>query len=167
MASPAVTISNLLPADWPRVRAIYAEGIAGGNATFDTEVPDWPAWDAAHLATPRLVARLGEEVVAWAALSPVSSRVCYRGVAEVSIYVAGSARGRGIGSALLDALAGASEADGIWTLFSSIHADNASSLRMHERSGFRTIGRRERIARRADGWADTILMERRSRTVGI
>lgn len=160
------TISPLLPADWPAVRRIYAEGMATGRATFDTEVPSWEAWDAAHRPDARLVARLDGRVVAWAALMPVSSRSCYAGVAEVSIYVGEEARGRGIGRALMQALIDASETFGVWTLHSSIHADNPASVALHERCGFRLIGRRERIARRADGWADTYLMERRSRKVG-
>ena len=162
-----VTVRAIQPADWPAVRRIYAEGQAGGNATFDTDVPEWPAWDAGHLATPRLAAWLEERLAGWAALMPVSARACYVGVAEVSIYVAESARGRGVGSALLTELIAASEAAGIWTLHSSIHADNPTSQRLHLRCGFRVVGRRERIARRADGWADTIIMERRSNVVGI
>ena len=161
------TIEPMHPADWPAVRRIYAEGIASGRATFDTEVPDWEVWDAGHLARPRLVAREDEEVVGWAALGPVSSRPCYRGVAEVSIYVAGAAQGRGAGRRLLEALVTASEAEGIWTLHSSIHADNSVSVRLHQHAGFRVVGRRERIARRADGWADTIIMERRSSVTGL
>ena len=162
-----LTISPMQPADWPAVRRIYAEGIATGRATFDTEIPDWEVWNAGHLARPRLVARQEGEVVGWAALGPVSSRPCYRGVAEVSIYVAGAAQGRGAGRMLLEALVTGSEAAGIWTLHSSIHADNSVSVRLHQRAGFRLVGRRERIARRADGWADTIIMERRSSVVGL
>jgi len=162
-----VTISDMLPADWRAVSGIYAEGLARGNATFDTSIPEWPAWDAGHLAAPRLVARMDDRVVGWAALGPVSSRVCYRGVAEVSIYVAEAAQGRGVGRRLMDALILASEAAGVWTLHSSIHADNPTSVALHLRAGFRVVGRRERIARRADGWADTIIMERRSDVVGI
>jgi phosphinothricin acetyltransferase len=161
------TIESMLPADWPAVRRIYAEGIATGRATFDTEIPEWEIWDAGHLAAPRLVARHDGEVVGWAALGPVSSRPCYRGVAEVSIYVAGGAQGRGAGRMLLEALVTASETAGLWTLHSSIHADNDVSVRLHQRCGFRGVGRRERIARRADGWADTIIMERRSSVVGL
>jgi len=160
------TISPMLSSDWPAVSRIYAEGLTRGNATFDTEIPEWAAWDAGHLAAPRLVARLDEEVVGWAALGPVSARACYRGVAEVSIYVADAAQGRGVGRRLMEALIGASEEAGIWTLHSSIHADNGTSIALHLRAGFRVVGRRERIARRADGWADTIIMERRSSVVG-
>ena len=162
-----LTIAPMDPAHWPAVRRIYEEGMATLMATFETEAPDWAAWDAGHLTALRLVARLGEEVVGWAALLPVSSRVCYRGVAEVSVYVAATARGHGVGRALLASLIPSSEAAGLWTLFSSIHSDNAASLALHAASGFRTVGRRERIARRADGWCDTIIMERRSDVVGI
>jgi phosphinothricin acetyltransferase len=162
-----LTIAPMLPADWPAVRQIYAEGISTGRATFDTDVPEWAAWDAGHLAAPRLVARDEGNIVGWAALGPVSARPCYRGVAEVSVYVAAAAQGRGAGRKLLDALVVASEAAGIWTLHSSIHADNRVSVRLHRRAGFRVVGRRERIARRADGWADTIIMERRSGVVGL
>jgi L-amino acid N-acyltransferase YncA len=162
-----ILVATMLPADWPDVRRIYAEGQATGRATFDTEIPEWEVWDAGHLGTPRLVARDAGEVVGWAALGPVSSRPCYRGVAEVSIYVAGAAQGRGAGRLLLEALVTASEEEGIWTLHSSIHADNSASVRLHQRAGFRVVGRRERIARRTDGWADTIIMERRSTVVGL
>jgi phosphinothricin acetyltransferase len=157
----------MLPEHWRAVRRIFAEGMATGRATFDTEIPEWEVWDAGHLAAPRLVAREDGEIVGWAALGPVSSRPCYRGVAEVSIYVAGAAQGRGAGRRLLEALVTASETAGIWTLHASIHADNDMSVRLHQRAGFRVVGRRERIARRADGWADTIIMERRSRVVGL
>jgi len=162
-----VTISGMRPVDWRAVSSIYSEGLVRGNATFDTSVPEWSAWDAGHLATPRLVARMADTVVGWAALGPVSARACYRGVAEVSIYVAEAAQGRGVGRTLMQALIAASEEAGIWTLHSSIHADNATSLALHLRAGFRVVGRRERIARRAEGWADTIIMERRSEVVGI
>ena len=161
-------IESMHPADWPAVRRIYADGQATGRATFDTEIPEWEVWDAGHLAAARLVARdENGEVVGWAALGPVSSRPCYRGVAEVSIYVGGAARGRGAGRLLLEGLVLASEAAGIWTLHASIHADNSVSVRLHQRAGFRVVGRRERIARRADGWADTIIMERRSTVTGL
>lgn len=161
------TIEPMLPADWPAVRRIYAEGIATGRATFETELPEWEEWDAGHLPVPRLVARDAGAVVGWAALGPVSSRPCYCGVAEVSIYVAGTAQGRGAGRLLLETLVTGSEDAGIWTLHSSIHADNEVSVRLHQRCGFRAVGRRERIAHGADGWADTVIMERRSGVVGL
>lgn len=157
----------MTPADWPAVRRIYAEGIATGKASFETEVPDWPVWDAGHLSHSRLVAHRGDQVTGWAALMPVSARACYRGVAEVSVYVAEAARGIGVGKALLDALIRESEAAGVWTLWSSIHTDNPASVRLHERAGFRLIGTRERIAFRGGTWCDSLNMERRSRVVGV
>ena len=157
----------MAPADWPAVRHIYEEGIATGKASFETEVPDWPVWNAGHLPHSRLVAHREGQVTGWAALMPVSARACYRGVAEVSVYVAEAARGMGVGKALLDALIRESEAAGVWTLWSSIHTDNPASVRLHERAGFRLIGTRERIAFRGDAWCDTLNMERRSRVVGV
>ena len=161
-----VLVSPMEPSHWPSVRRIYAEGMATGRATFDTSTPDWEGWSTGHRPEARLVARVDAEIVGWAALMPVSSRPCYAGVAEVSIYVGAEAQGHGVGRALMDALIAASDAAGIWTLHSSIHADNPASLALHQAAGFRLIGRRERIARRADGWADTVLMERRSRVNG-
>jgi L-amino acid N-acyltransferase YncA len=163
----AISIRAMTPNDWPAVQRIYAEGLATGKASFETEVPDWPAWNAGHLACCRLVAERNGAVAGWAALMPVSARACFRGVAEVSVYVAGDHRGEGIGLALLQALVPASEAEGIWTLWSSIHTDNTASVALHERCGFRMIGRRERIAQRGGSWADTFNMERRSAIVGV
>jgi phosphinothricin acetyltransferase len=154
--------------DWPAVRDIYEAGIATGEATFQTEAPPWDAWDAAHLETCRLVAR--EEygtLIGWAALGRVSARPVYAGVAEVSVYVAASARGRGVGRLLLTALIDASERDGRWTLQASIFPENEASVRLHERCGFRVVGRRERIARQYGRWRDTLLLERRSSVVGL
>ena len=155
-------ITPLTPDDWPAVRAIYAEGIATGQATFETAVPDWAAWDAARMACCRLVARRGAALVGWATLGPVSSRPVYGGVAEVSVYVAAAARGLGVGRALLAALVAASEADGIWTLQAGIFPENAASLALHVACGFRVVGRRERIAQHHGLWRDTLLLERRS-----
>jgi phosphinothricin acetyltransferase len=156
------------PADWPRVRDIYAEGIATGIATFETEPHDWPAWDEAHFARPRLVARDEDDILAWAALAPVSKRAVYSGVAEVSIYVAEGARGRGIGTALLRALVAASEEEGFWTLQAGILAVNHVSITLHLACGFREVGVRERLGRDASGtWRDVVLMERRSARVGV
>ena len=152
---------------WPRVQAIYLEGIATGQATFRTDAPEWEEWDAGHLAHSRIVALLDGEVVGWAALSPVSSRPHYRGVAEVSVYVGEGARGKGIGSALLAELVRLSEAAGIWTLQSSIFPENRASVRLHERHGFRLMGRRERIAQHGGVWRDTVILERRSKTIGV
>lgn len=152
---------------WPRVRAIYLEGIATGQATFMTSAPDWEEWDEGHLSHSRLVALLEGEVVGWAALSPVSKRPHYRGVAEVSVYVGEGARGQGVGSALLAELIRQSEAAGIWTLQSSIFPENVASVRLHEAHGFRLMGRRERIAQHHGVWRDTVILERRSKTIGL
>jgi L-amino acid N-acyltransferase YncA len=150
--------------DWPAVRAIYEEGIATGLGTFETAAPSWEQWNAARLAHSRFVAR-EQGVIGWAALSPVSQRSCYAGVAEVGVYVAASARGQGVGRALLEAIIESSEAHGIWTLQGATIAENAASLALQERCGFRVIGRRERIARLDGVWRDTVLTERRSMKV--
>lgn len=152
---------------WPRVRAIYLEGIATGQATFQTTAPEWEEWDEGHLPHSRLVALLEGEVVGWAALSPVSKRPHYSGVAEVSVYVGEGARGKKVGSALLAELVRQSEAAGVWTLQSSIFPENRASVRLHEAHGFRLMGRRERIARHYGVWRDTVILERRSKTVGV
>jgi L-amino acid N-acyltransferase YncA len=152
--------------DWPQVRAIYAEGIATGQATFETEEGTWPQWDANHLPCCRMVARRGDAILGWAALAPVSRRQCYRGVAEVSVYVGTGDRGRGIGGALLRTLIDASEAQGLWTLQGVTLAENTASLRLLARHGFRVVGRRERIAQLRGVWRDTVVAERRSPAVG-
>jgi len=158
-------IAPMNPDDWPAVRAIYLEGIATGNATFETAAPEWPEWEARHLRHSRLVARQEGEIVGWSALSPISSRFVYRGVAEVSIYVAERARGRGIGRALLMALIAESERQGIWTLQAGIFPENTASVELHQRGGFRIVGYRERIGQASDGaWRNTVLLERRSVT---
>jgi L-amino acid N-acyltransferase YncA len=162
-----VSIRPLTADDWPVVRRIYAEGIATGAATFDSEIPAWDEWSAKHLAAARIIAERAGSIVGWAALMPVSPRACYRGVAEVSVYVGDGARGTGVGRALLMALIDHSERAGIWTLFSSIQADNPVSVALHEKCGFRMIGRRERLAQRNGVWQDTFNMERRSRIVGV
>jgi phosphinothricin acetyltransferase len=153
------------PEDWPRVLTIYEEGLATGNATLETTAPAWETWTRAHCDRPRLVAVDGDRVIAWAALSPVSARAVYRGVAEVSIYVAEEGRGRGIGRRLLTALIEAAEFEGFWTLQASILAENAVSVALHQRCGFRVVGRRERIGRREGTWRDTVLLERRSSAI--
>jgi L-amino acid N-acyltransferase YncA len=160
-----VHIGFLKPADWDSVAAIYAEGLATRQATFETEVPAWEAWDAAHLPRPRLKATDGGRIVGWAALSPVSRRAAYAGVAEVSIYVERASRGRGIGRALLAALVRASEDAGFWTLQAGIMAVNAPSLALHAACGFRRVGVRERIGKLDGVWHDVVLMERRSERV--
>ncbi|MFZ0312142.1 MAG: N-acetyltransferase family protein [Candidatus Korobacteraceae bacterium] len=152
---------------WDAVCQIYGEGIATGRATFEESVPEWTQWDARHLPTCRLIARSGDPVLGWAALSRVSSRQVYRGVVEVSIYIAESARSRGVGAALLAALIAESERNGIWTLQAGIFAENAVSIRLHQRAGFRTVGTRKRIACLHGTWRDTVLMERRSGIVGV
>jgi phosphinothricin acetyltransferase len=159
-------IDELAASDWPDVADIYRTGIATGNATFETRVPTWPEWDAAHLPICRLACRKAEGLAGWAALSPVSRRECYRGVAEVSVYVAEGLHGQGLGLAILQALVAASEVHGIWTLQASTFPENRASLRIQERCGFRVLGRREHIAQLAGVWRDTILTERRSPCVG-
>jgi L-amino acid N-acyltransferase YncA len=152
--------------DWRAVRAIYREGIATGHATFEIDAPGWEKWNASHLPDCRLVAREEDHVVGWAALSPVSGRRVYSGVAEVSIYVAASARGSGIGKALLQALVVESERVGIWTLQAGIFPENASSILLHKGCGFREVGYREHIGQMNGVWRDTVVMERRSKVVG-
>ena len=149
---------------WEEVAAIYAEGIATGHATFETSVPSWDEWDRAHLREHRLVATDGA-VLGWAALAPVSDRCVYGGVVEDSVYVAAAARGRGMGRALLDALVASTEAAGIWTIQTGIFPENESSIRLHERAGFRIVGRRERLGRLDGEWRDVLLLERRSPVV--
>lgn len=156
----------MTPADWPRVAAIYQEGIATGDATFETEVPTWADWDASKLQVCRLVAENDAVVVGWAALSPVSRRHVYRGVAEPSIYVAEGAQGVGVGMALLSALVAASEDEGFWTLQTAIFPENEASIRLHTANGFRIVGTRERLGSHHGRWRDVLLMERRSRRVG-
>jgi L-amino acid N-acyltransferase YncA len=161
------TVRPLRAEDWPTVAAIYEEGIATGDATFQTEAPSWPAWDAGHLQTCRLIAADAGDVRGWAALSAVSSRPVYAGVAEVSVYVAAAARGRGVGRALLAALIGASEQHGLWTLQAGIFPENQASVTLHERAGFRVVGRRERLGQMRGRWRDVLLLERRSAAVGV
>ena len=157
-----IAISPLRPAHWEAVARIYGEGLATGNATFETEIPSWERWDAAHLAGHRLVALDGGEVVGWTALSPVSDRCVYAGVAEESVYVAAAARGRGIGQALLEELIRRSERDGIWTIQTNIFPENQTSLRLHQRVGFRVVGTRERVGQLKGIWRDVVFIERRS-----
>ena len=164
--SSTVLISQLTEADWPVVSAIYAEGLATGQATFQTSVPTWEEWDEAHLNDCRLLLRDGESVAGWAALSPVSRRPVYRGVAEVSIYIAARAHGRGHGSRLLAELVTASELAGIWTLQAAIFPENSASVRLFERCGFRVVGTRERLGALRGVWRDVLLLERRSGITG-
>jgi L-amino acid N-acyltransferase YncA len=162
----AIDVRDLRRRDWPAVAAIFAEGIASGDATFETRVPTWDEWDAAHLDDHRLVATAGNELVGWAALAPYSRRPAYAGVAEESVYVAESARGRGVGRALLETLIARTEAAGIWTLQAGIFPENKASLKLHFACGFRTVGLRQRLGRTSDGaWRDVVLLERRSRAL--
>ncbi len=166
MVRKEIRIRALGKADWPAVQAIYLEGIATDQATFETESPAWEDWNVSHLPAPRIVAVSDEKVIGWAALGRVSARAVYAGVAEVSVYVANGARGTGVGRALLEKLISASEANNIWTLQASIFPENVASLALHKSSGFREVGRRERIGKMKEAWRDTILLERRSNKVG-
>ena len=167
MVESTILIEALSAPDWPRVCAIYLEGILSGNATFETEPPSWDQWDRAHLAFGRIIARAEEGVLGWAALSPVSPRKCYAGVAEVSVYVEAKMRGQGIGRALLREVIQQSEANGIWMLQGSLFPENVASLRVCAANGFRQVGRRKHIAKLNGVWHDTVLIERRSQKVGI
>lgn len=163
----ACQITSMRSEDWPAVRGIYGEGIATGNATFEIELPDWQKWDNVHRRDCRLVAREAERVLAWAALSRVSARRVYSGVAEVSVYVSVSARGRGVGKALLKALIEESERHEIWTLQAGIFPENIASIALHKALGFREVGVRKRIGKLSAVWRDVLLFERRSSTVGV
>lgn len=178
MTTPAATtfvIEPMRAEDWPQVRAIYLEGIATGNATFETDAPPWEAWNAAHVKEPRLVARERSvtagaphgAILGWAALTAVSDRCVYAGVGDLSVYVAASARGHGLGKVLLQALVTESERAGIWTLQAGIFPENESSLALHRSCGFRVVGRRERIGKMNGVWRDVMLLERRSGVTGV
>jgi phosphinothricin acetyltransferase len=160
-------IRTMTKNDWPSVSRIYAEGIATGFATFETSIPTYDDWDKAHLKSCRLVAVMGDDVLGWAALSPVSSRCVYGGVGEVSVYIAEKNRGIGIGKLLMDRLIDLSEKEGLWTLQSGIFPENKESIRLHEKVGFRRIGKRERIGQLKGRWKDNLLFERRSKVVGV
>jgi len=164
-APPSVDLRLLTADDWTAVAEIYWDGIRDGLATFETEVPSWETWNAAHLADHRVVAERLGEVAGWAALSRASARRCYAGVVENSVYVAREARGLGIGRLLLGSLITGAEAAGIWTIQTSVFPENRASLALHERCGFRVVGSRERIGRRDGIWRDTVLLERRSEVV--
>jgi phosphinothricin acetyltransferase len=160
-------VEKMQDGDWPTVRAIYEQGIATGNATFETLVPSWQDWDRAHLPVCRFVARRQGQVIGWTALTPVSGRCVYAGVAEESVYVAESAWGQGVGKALLQALVDASEQAGIWTIQTGIFPENEISIALHRACGFRIVGHRERLGRLEGVWRDVVLMERRSKVVGV
>jgi L-amino acid N-acyltransferase YncA len=160
-------IDQMQTADWPQVREIYLQGIAGGQATFETEAPSWNEWDAAHLTVPRLVGRDSGKIIGWAALGPVSSRRAYAGVAETSVYVASDARGAGVGRQLLEALVSEAEKNQLWTLQAVMFPENTASVALHRACGFREVGRRERISKLNGVWRDTIVLERRSQIIGV
>ena len=162
-----IEIIEMTAPHWGEVKRIYLEGIATGQATFQTSAPDWEQWDSSHLASCRLVAVEKGQVLGWAALTPVSGRCVYAGVAEVSVYVAANARGKGVGKKLLAALVTESEKHGIWTLQAGIFPENVASIQLHLKSGFRMIGTRERIGKMNGEWRDTALLERRSKLIGI
>lgn len=162
-----MTILPMTATHGPQVLAIYEAGISTGNATFQTAAPSWEEWDQSHLKSCRLVATEDNRILGWAALTPVSSRCVYAGVAEVSVYVAPDARGKGIGKALLQTLIEQSEENKLWTLQAGIFPENTGSIKIHEACGFRIVGRRERIGKMGDTWRDTLLLERRSKKVGV
>ena len=160
-------IISMQPAHWEQVKTIYESGIATGNATFQTSAPSWEEWDKAHTQTCRLVAIENDIVLGWAALTPVSGRCVYAGVAEVSVYIGEPARGKGIGSKLMQLLITESEDHGFWTLQAGIFPENIASIRLHEQNGFRQVGYREKIGQMNGIWRNTVLMERRSKIIGV
>jgi len=157
-----ITIGDLRPEHWSEVARIYAEGIATGDATFETSVPSWDDWDSAHLEAHRVVALDGGRVVGWAAVSAVSDRCVYGGVVENSVYVAEDARGQGVGRVLLDALIVSTEEAGVWTIQTGIFPENVVSVRLHEQVGFEIVGRRKKLGKLRGVWRDVLLLERRS-----
>lgn len=161
-----VTMAPMTPQHWPSVREIYAAGIATGNATFETEEPGWPRWDATHLPEHRFVVLDDDgRVLGWAAVSPISDRCAYAGVVESSVYIHPHAQGRGVGTALLGTLIASTEAAGIWTIQTGVFPENTASVALHERVGFRTVGIRRRLGRLDGRWRDVVLLERRSDVV--
>jgi L-amino acid N-acyltransferase YncA len=156
-----VLVRPLHPDDYPSVAAVFAEGVATGQATFETQVPSWETWDAAHLRDHRFVAELDGDVVGWVAVVPYSRRAVYRGVGEESVYVAERARGRGVGRALLEAVIASARDGGLWTLQAGVFPDNTASLELHRRLGFREVGVRERIGRLDGVWRDVVVLELR------
>jgi L-amino acid N-acyltransferase YncA len=161
-----IRIGTLEPKHWPQVKSIYEEGIQTGNATFQQQAPEWENWNEDHLPHSRIVALDNDEVAGWAALSPVSERCVYAGVAEVSVYVAEKFRGKKIGTLLLKQLIAQSEINGIWTLQSGIFPENVASIKLHEANGFRVVGYREKVGQMNGVWRDTILLEKRSQLIG-
>jgi len=165
MDADQITIESMAETDWRAVRAIYIEGIESKNATFEKSAPEWPTWNDAHLKTCRIVARSANVILGWAALSSVSTRHVYHGVAEVSIYVSACARGKKIGSRLLATLIERSEQNGIWTLQAGVFPENIPSIKLHKQNGFRVIGFREKVGCMDGNWRDVCLLERRSKVV--
>jgi L-amino acid N-acyltransferase YncA len=161
----ALQVDELTAGDWPAVSAIYADGIATRNATFETAVPSWDEWERAHMDDYRVVGRVDGELVGWAALSRVSDRQCYRGVAEDSVYVRDGHHGQGVGRALLSALVSRAEAAGLWTIQAGVFPENLASLKLHVACGFRVVGVRERIGQLDGAWRDVVLLERRSKEI--
>lgn len=159
-------IEKLTEAHYPDVKAIYLEGIATGHATFQTDAPSWDDWDRSHMVHSRLIAVIENRIAGWAALTPVSSRCVYAGVAEVSVYIAAVYRGKGAGDRLLKALIDHSESNNIWTLQAGIFPENEASLKLHYRNDFRMVGTREKVGKMNDTWRDTVLLERRSKITG-
>ena len=162
-----IKLDQMTDKSWADVARIYESGIATKNATFQTEAPDWESWDKAHRKDCRLIAIINDKIVGWAALSPVSSRCVYAGVAEVSVYVDSDFRGMGIGDKLMDSLIKQSELNDIWTLQAGVFPENIASIRLHHKHGFRTIGIKERVGKMDKTWRDVAMLERRSSTVGI
>ena len=162
-----ITFDKMQPGDWLTVKEIYEQGIATGNATFQQSAPEWTEWDSSHLQHSRIVAKEGDEIIGWAALTPVSGRCVYAGVAEVSVYVSDKARGKGVGKQLLQKLVEESEANDTWTLQAGIFPENLSSIKIHQDCSFKILGTRERIGKMNGTWRDTVLMERRSKIIGI
>ena len=161
-----ISIRPMDAADWHSVSKIYEDGIATGFATFETSIPTYESWDAAHMASCRLIAMEGEKILGWAALSPVSSRCVYGGIGEVSVYIGKDSRGKGAGKLLMHTLIKESEAEGLWTIQSGIFPENKGSIELHKKVGFRYIGKRERVGKLDGEWKDNLLFERRSETVG-
>jgi len=164
---PEIIIQPLTDEKWNDVSRIYESGIATGNATFEKQVPDWETWDKSHRKDCRFIAFTGNHVAGWAALSIVSGRCVYAGVAEISIYVDADSRGKGVGDKLMYSIIKESESNGIWTLQAGIFPENIASIRLHEKHGFRIIGVREHIGKMDGKWRDTVIMERRSKITGI
>jgi phosphinothricin acetyltransferase len=167
-----ITIRPMTETDWPAVARVFREGIDTGHATFEAEVPEWEDWDGSHMEPCRLVAEVDNRVVAWAALTPVSDRCVYGGVAETSVYVGSAGRGRGVGTRLLQVTVLESERAGLWSLEAQTFPENAASIALHKKCGFREVGTRSRVGKMRYGpmqgaWRDVVLLQRRSETVGV